>query len=529
MKRYITLVMIVLLLAALACSTPTGTPPAPTGTLTPTGTENPAETPTVSQTATQEPSATPTPEPGANLFVNPGFEGPFHYTTFDDRNGSTVQFSQVNVAEGWEAWFCDYPYTEGPCPAERRGDGNPDDLVMGRPEYKPIYKRDPHRGDTAQQFFCAFRTCRAGVWQSIATIPGKTYLVRAYVQSWSNYEGDGASELDTQDDRDNSQWRIVWDDQGPRQIYNALGERVINTEVSPTLEGIGHYDQWALLEWEFEAESNQATIYFENLRLFPFPNNDSYIDDASVVCLDCSFITPTPIVSGMLGEGEVLAEVLRIHDAPDIDAPDATHPTYGKYVVAGQTIDFYDVVDKGPMGEPNLDEWWLQLDPAGNYFIPWVHWACEYECVHVEYAGGASLQVVPQSEPVRSKEVFDLTALIELIQRLLEFVPEVAVFAPVIVAVIGALKEKGWLKDGYAGLVQGGLNLVAWLLIAFLPGEYSNKMGDVANVLVWLLPALIGILANMAITKGIYHLFGWFEMPVLGFSHPKTGSAARPS
>jgi hypothetical protein len=307
MKRYIYLPIIALLLAALACATPTtptGTPPAPTGTLTPTGTENPVETPT------QEPSATPTPEPGANLFVNPGFEGTYDFDEIADRNGGTVKFPQVIVPPDWHAWYCDFPYTAGPCPAERRGNGNPTDLVMGRPEYRPIYKRDPHGGETAAQWFCYDRTCRAGLSQTIDTEPGHTYRALAWVQSWSNYDDDPESELGSQDDQDNSQWRVVVAPESIHQIYNDNGTLVLGAEAGPVLAGTAHYDNWALLSYDFIAKSSRTTVYFENLRLWPIPNNDNYLDDASAVCLDCNqvFPTPTPIQTPPTPEATPIGE-----------------------------------------------------------------------------------------------------------------------------------------------------------------------------------------------------------------------------
>ena len=75
-----------------------------------------------------------------------------------------VIFGEVNVYEGWEPFYCDQPYTPTRCPAERIGSGNPPGLLMGRPEYKPTdIANRVHSGATAQQWFCFFRTCRAGV------------------------------------------------------------------------------------------------------------------------------------------------------------------------------------------------------------------------------------------------------------------------------------------------------------------------------------------------------------------------------
>jgi len=487
MKRYTVLFIATLLLAALACSTPptpTGTPEPPTGTLTPTATENPAETPAATYTATAEPSATPTnefdtptpiapgeiPDDAPELLLNPGAEGIYHQCITEDCPPFTIyDCPSGNCASFWIDYFCNdtgldpngFRYAPRKCdvplmcqPGQTTGCNAPETMATFESKEAAIWV-DPYRvnsGERAIQQFCRGRNCWGGIYQVVDTSNAAYCLATGWAEGWfaagprSNAEGNPNYRSDnrTLDDRRNGHAQIVaFLDGGPPYFFDQNGQQlplsrqVVDSNMVVSADfgyESGLYDitqKGTQIYFYFTPTGPQTTVAYEWYNLWPGAFNEVYFDDLSVRC------APLP--------------------------------------------------------------------------------------------GGASVDVAPQSL-VSEGDVgmFDLTALIELLQRLLEFVPEVAVFAPVIVAIIGALKEKGWLTDGYAGLVQGGLNLVAWLLIAFLPGEYANKMGDVANVLVWLLPALIGILANMAITKGVYHLFGWFEMPVLGFSHPKAGSPARP-
>ncbi len=288
-------------LTATATATPTPTPTATaTGTPTLTASPSPAPTNTPPPTATSDPNYTP-PAPtaaptataggatataaptGANRFDNPGFEG----------STRPVIFGEVNVYNGWEPFYCDEPYTKAKCPAERRDTQSPPrpgyndpGLLMGRPEYKPTDVANRiHGGSSAQQWFCFFRVCRAGVFQTIRTRPGEVCEVSAYVQSWSAAGPQGTdgqaftSDTATADDRDNSSWRIKVDLSGGSNAFDQglLESRKFTYEDK-------HYDRYAKISFTFTATGERTTIFFENLRLWPFAHNDSYIDDATAIC-----------------------------------------------------------------------------------------------------------------------------------------------------------------------------------------------------------------------------------------------------
>ncbi len=251
---------------------PPTSPPLPTdppATKTPTPTDTPSPTPTLTPTTAQAQAQSLTT---GNRLSNPGFEGAFR----------AVIFGEVNVAPDWEPFYCDEPYMDAKCPAERIGTGNPPGLVMGRPEYKPIdaagYPNQVHGGELSQTWFCFWRTCRAGVYQTFSTSPGETCKVGAWIRSWSNYDNDPASDLESQDDKDNSQWFIKVDPTGSDRAFN-------NSNIQMTSAFMyDHYDKWIEISYTFTATGNKATVFFENLRLWPIANNDSYIDDAYVKC-----------------------------------------------------------------------------------------------------------------------------------------------------------------------------------------------------------------------------------------------------
>jgi hypothetical protein len=253
--------------SGLVTATPNATPLA-----TVTATQG-QSTPTQIAVATSTPAPTINPTTAPNLLKNGGFEPPFVNRQHADGNYHII-------ADFWTGYYCDG------CAALRQGTGagtNPQGLTMGRPEYKPASAggqagKEWKSGVSGQQWFCFFRSCRAGVLQTVTVPPGADCEVRAWVRSWSNYDNDPLSELDTQDDRDNSQWVIRVDPTGGT-IWNAA-----HVLVSQNFGG--SYDTWSEIRYSFAVakDSTRVTVFFENLRLWPIANNDSYADGASLRC-----------------------------------------------------------------------------------------------------------------------------------------------------------------------------------------------------------------------------------------------------
>ena len=264
--------------AATPTSTEESTPEAtlaPTDTPTPepTDTTPPTETPSPT-TAPGEPTPTPlfavVPEDALNLLDNPGFEG----------ETRPVVFGEINVFEGWQPFYCDRPYTPDKCPAPRQGNGNPVGLEMGRPAFQSTaVPNRVHSGETAQQWYCFRRSCRAGVFQTVEVSPGVSCEAGAWVQSWSA-DGTGfTSDLETIDARANSNWRIIVDLAGGDYAFAAglPSSRAFDYD-----DDI--YDQYTLIRYTFQTTGPRVTVFFENLRLWPIINNDNYIDDAYLRC-----------------------------------------------------------------------------------------------------------------------------------------------------------------------------------------------------------------------------------------------------
>jgi hypothetical protein len=241
-------------------------------TLTPTATNTATVQPTATQIvitptqiATSIPSVTVVPTQSPNLFRNGEFEAPYVNKLHPDGNYHIV-------ADGWSGFYCDE------CDASLLN--NPEEgLLMGRPEYKPAAAngqagRDWRSGRNGQQWFCFFRVCQAGVYQTVSVAGGSTCEVSAWVRSWANSDDDPSSDGDFY----TSEWWIRIDPLGGT-FWDADHVRR-----SPTFGG--SYDTWTLIEWEFTTpkNSNKVTVFFENTRKWAIPNNDSYIDAATLRC-----------------------------------------------------------------------------------------------------------------------------------------------------------------------------------------------------------------------------------------------------
>jgi len=290
-----------------ATAAPTATPTVTldsTATALPASPTAPANTPTpprATATATTPPPSTSIPTSGTNLFVNPTFTGRVVNHTYPE----------INVREGWQPYYCAEPHTPEPCPAEWGGSKNPPDLVMGRPEYKPV--------SGGQSWFCFMRTCDAGIYQVVDTLPGHYYWVSFTAQLWSE---DGKNP-DGQESHSKGWWGTLPDGSGwvfgPDYSSDLAGaDDLINARlyIAIDLRGttfgfaehlvysseFGYWkgcyrlvgDEWCTVEMAFVANSYVTTIFLGARFAFPFAHNDVIMREAAAY--GASYATPTPMV-----------------------------------------------------------------------------------------------------------------------------------------------------------------------------------------------------------------------------------------
>jgi len=186
---------------------------------------------------------------GSNLLQNPGFEG--SYVPFA---GDPTRL----VAPGWSPWNI----------ARKAGDPG---FVNLTPEYRSAANaRRIHGGSAAQELFTFFATHTGGVAQRVSVAPGSRLRFSVFVSVWSTSLDDpNASEqpgrvqvrvgIDPNGGTDGSNPNIIWSDQ---QEF---------------------YDQYRELSVEAVAVGNAVTVFVESAPKDPVKNNNTYVDDASLV------------------------------------------------------------------------------------------------------------------------------------------------------------------------------------------------------------------------------------------------------
>ncbi len=186
---------------------------------------------------------------GANLLQNPGFEG-----TYVPSSGDPTQL----VASGWTAWNV----------AHKASDPG---FVNLTPDFRSgANPKRVHGGSGAQEIFTFFATHTGGVFQRVAVANGSKVRFSAFVNVWSTSLDDpNVSEqpgriqvqvgIDPKGGTNGESTTIVWSD--PQQFY----------------------DEYRELSVEATAASDFVTVFVKSAPKDPVKNNNTYVDDASLV------------------------------------------------------------------------------------------------------------------------------------------------------------------------------------------------------------------------------------------------------
>jgi hypothetical protein len=467
MKRYITLVMIVLLVAALACSTP----PTPTGTPGATLTVQPTESPTASptppsatETATQEPSATPTgfltptpivpgdiSEEAPELVLYGGTEDIFH------------NCPSGNCAPFWVDYFCNdtvldsegFQYAPRKCdvplvcqPGQTTGCNPPGEMATFESKEAATWV-DPYRvyeGDRAQGLHCKNCNFWGGFYQVVDTTDAAYCLATVEVEGWfaadwrSNAPGnpDYRSDNRTADDRRNGHAQLVaFLDGGPPYF--------------------------------FDAEGNQLPL-------------DRQIDD------------PNMVVSSDYGYDAGLYDITQ----PFTEMRLYFVPTGDKTTVAVEGYNLWP----GGYNELYFDNFSVRCAPI---------------------SGGAQDVIASQSLASQGDAgMLDLTGFLETV---LGLVPQVAFAATLIAFIVDQAKRFLKLEDGKAPLVSLALNAVVWAVIALFGDAHLDDIKNVVSAMELLAPIVVSLLLSLLGSNAVHN---WLTGAGIGFSYSKRLAAARP-
>lgn len=201
-----------------------------------------------------------------DLLTNGGFEG--HYQAW-------AGIEQVRVADGWIPFWAETSENESL-----------------RPEYKganptvnsePIYANRVRSGRNAQQWFTAYATAFAGVYQRVDVVPNSTVRLSAWTHAWSSDDNSNPNQSQ------NPAWvrqRVGIDPSG--------GTDPTSANVVWSMPG-NFIDNWGQLSVEAKAQGEHVTVYLAANPNFARPHNDIYYDDARLIVV--SFPLPAPAAS----------------------------------------------------------------------------------------------------------------------------------------------------------------------------------------------------------------------------------------
>jgi hypothetical protein len=119
----------------------------------------------------------------------------------------------------------------------------------------------------------------------VHTIPGVPCIAGVKVMSWSDHGVTGdphRSWLESESLIANSAWQILYQDGGSSDAFNPAMD--VQRAAAPVFRNT--YDHFEEIAVAFTPTSFQTTVFFENVRLWPFHSNDNYVDDAYMYCGD---------------------------------------------------------------------------------------------------------------------------------------------------------------------------------------------------------------------------------------------------
>ena len=260
---------------------------------------------------------------GQSLLQNPGFEG-----TYVQFAGDPTRL----VAPGWSAWNI----------ARKTGDPG---FVNLTPEYRTAANaKRIHGGTGAQELFTFFATHTAGVFQRVPLTSGNKLRFSVFANVWSTSLDDpDASEqpgrvkmrvgIDPSGGVDGANQGIVWSD------------------------GQEFYDQYKELSVEATSAADFVTVFVESAPSDPVKNNNTYIDDATLVVTGqgqpSASNTPAPAATAISQAPSDTPEPAGPSDTPNPFVPTRE----GTFVPGGSETPFAtpEVLPGGPTPTPSIN------------------------------------------------------------------------------------------------------------------------------------------------------------------------------
>ena len=244
--------------------------------------------------ATGKNAAAPIPGDGPELLQNPGLDGPMWFKS-QCCGQDGLPINEVQVAEGWTAWWRPLPPEDVRRPDNCLGRRADYGCYWARPEFVDSARTGAasriYSGNNSQKYFTYGRMHEAGLYQRVTGIVSGTLLhFSVYMSAWmcmnpADCQGGLYSDqpttlhlrvgIDPTGGLDSSSPDVVW---------------------SPEQDS---FDRWTPYHVEAAARGDAVTVFTHSRPEWVFPrlNNDIYVDEASLR------IVQAPPRSALISEG----------------------------------------------------------------------------------------------------------------------------------------------------------------------------------------------------------------------------------
>jgi LysM repeat protein len=237
---------------------------------------------------------------GPELLTNPGFEGPMWFKS-QCCGDDGLPINEVQVAEGWKAWWVQIPSSAIEKPVNCEGSKDYGCYWM-RPEFvdsaRTMDAKRIHSGNNSQKYFSFGRMHEAGMYQQVTGIISGTQLhFSVYMMAWMCVDTGQCKGGAVSDQPTTMHLRVGID---PRGGTNPFSPDIVWSREVDT------FDRWTQFSIDAIAQSDKATVFTHSRPEWGWArlNNDVYMDDASLTAVG----TPQPTPTGQSGQTSVPAQ-----------------------------------------------------------------------------------------------------------------------------------------------------------------------------------------------------------------------------
>ena len=266
------------------------------------------------------PAALPPCQSGPELLKDPGLDGPSFQSQCCGADGQPI--SEVQVAEGWTAWWLDLPpaYVVAPDNCDKQSKWS---CYWMRPQFMDSARTGVasriRSGGNAQMYFSSGMMHEAGLYQRVTGItPGSRLSFSIYMSAWMCMEDSACPGGLVSDQPSTMHLRVGLDPTGGTDPFGA------NIVWSGEMDS---FDRWSQYSVEAVAQADSVTVFTHSRPewMAPRSHNDVYVDEASLVKVGEGTVAATATATSQIGpEQATSTPTTAPATVPFTDTPAAT-------------------------------------------------------------------------------------------------------------------------------------------------------------------------------------------------------------